>query len=121
MTLLQGYSAIPVELGFTHLRKVRGDNYCGVRAALYQVLSLGLPLPSGHTTHSCLASELSQGATWLHEWSFGHRLNFTKEQILNGFWECLDALDNMVSFFVFVGKTKINLIIHNSYTMNVCK
>ncbi|XP_071512736.1 uncharacterized protein [Panulirus ornatus] len=92
----QGYSAIPVELGFTHLRKVRGDNYCGVRAALYQMLSLGLPLPSGHVTHSCLTSELSQGATWLYEWSFGHRLDFTKEQILSGIWECLDALDNMV-------------------------
>nr|XP_045610164.1 uncharacterized protein LOC123765545 isoform X4 [Procambarus clarkii] len=92
----QGYSAIPIELGFAHLRKVRGDNYCGVRAALYQVLSLGLPLPSGHTTHSRLAAELDQGATWLREWSFGHRLNFTKEQILNGFWECLDALDSIV-------------------------
>ncbi|XP_042216421.1 uncharacterized protein LOC121862318 isoform X3 [Homarus americanus] len=92
----QGYSSIPIELSFTHLRKVRGDNYCGIRAALYQMLSLGLSLPNGHSTHSRLAVELSQGASWLREWSFGHRLNFTKEQILNGFWECLDALDSMV-------------------------
>ncbi|XP_069945000.1 uncharacterized protein [Cherax quadricarinatus] len=91
----QGYSAIPAELSFTHLRKVRGDNYCGVRAVLYQMLSLGIPLPSGHVTHSRLADELGQGSTWLREWSFGHRLNFRKEQILSGFWECLDTLDSM--------------------------
>lgn len=92
----QGYSAIPVELNLKHLRRVRGDNYCGVRAALYQMLSLGLPMPGGHTTHSRLATELKQGSTWLREWTFGHRLDFSKEQILNGFWECLDALDNIV-------------------------
>lgn len=97
---LQGYFAIPAELSYHHLRRVRGDNYCGVRAALYQILSLGLPLPSGHATHSRLAAELAEGATWLHEWSFGQRLDFTKGQVLNGFWECLDALDNMVSFNV---------------------
>lgn len=75
---------------------MRGDNYCGVRAALYQILSQGLPVPSGHATHTRLAAELNQGSTWLRDWSFGHRLSFSKEQVLNGFWECLDALDSMV-------------------------
>ncbi|XP_066982084.1 uncharacterized protein [Macrobrachium rosenbergii] len=92
----QGYSAIPVELNLKHLRRVRGDNYCGIRAALYQMLSLGLPLPNGHATHTRLATELKQGSTWLQDWTFGHRLHFSKEQILNGFWECLDSLDNLV-------------------------
>lgn len=93
----QGYSAIPVELNYHYLRRVRGDNYCGVRAALYQVLSMGLPVPSGHATHTRLAAELNQGSTWLQDWSFGQRLSFSKEQVLNGFWECLEALDSMVS------------------------
>ncbi|XP_069997788.1 uncharacterized protein [Penaeus vannamei] len=95
-TIKQGYSAIPVELNYHYLRRVRGDNYCGVRAALYQILSQGLPVPSGHATHTRLAAELNQGSTWLRDWSFGHRLSFSKEQVLNGFWECLDALDSMV-------------------------
>lgn len=93
----QGYSAIPAELNFKYLRQIRGDNYCGIRAALYQVLAGGLALPSGHTTHSRLALELTQGATWLREWTFGHRLNYTREEILNGFLDCLDALDSLVS------------------------
>ncbi|XP_047500123.1 uncharacterized protein LOC125046403 isoform X5 [Penaeus chinensis] len=95
-TIKQGYSAIPVELNYHYLRRVRGDNYCGVRATLYQILSLGLPVPSGHATHTRLAAELNQGSTWLRDWSFGHRLSFSKEQVLNGFWECLEALDSMV-------------------------
>ncbi|XP_042862989.1 uncharacterized protein LOC122247622 isoform X7 [Penaeus japonicus] len=95
-TIKQGYSAIPVELNYHYLRRVRGDNYCGVRAALYQVLSMGLPVPSGHATHTRLAAELNQGSTWLQDWSFGQRLSFSKEQVLNGFWECLEALDSMV-------------------------
>ncbi|KAK7068053.1 hypothetical protein SK128_023208 [Halocaridina rubra] len=92
----QGYSAIPAELNLKYLRRIRGDNYCGVRAAIYQMLSLGLPVPSGHATHTRLTAELKKGSSWLQEWTFGHRLNFPKEQILNGFWECLDALDNIV-------------------------
>lgn len=54
-------------------------------------------MPSGHTTHSRLASELTQGATWLREWTFGHRLSYTREEVLNGFLDCLDALDSLVS------------------------
>lgn len=92
----QGYSAIPAELNFRYLRQVRGDNYCGVRAALYQVLAQGIAVPNGHTTHSRLALELTQGATWLREWTFGHRLSYTREEVLNGFLDCLDALDSLV-------------------------
>ncbi|KAK8395400.1 hypothetical protein O3P69_006209 [Scylla paramamosain] len=95
-TIKQGYSAISMELNFKHLRQVRGDNYCGVRAALYQVLARGLAVPSGHTTHSRLASELTQGATWLRDWTFGHRLTYNREDVLNGFLDCLDALDSLV-------------------------
>uniref|UniRef100_A0A0P4W417 OTU domain-containing protein n=1 Tax=Scylla olivacea TaxID=85551 RepID=A0A0P4W417_SCYOL len=95
-TIKQGYSAISMELNFKHLRQVRGDNYCGVRAALYQVLARGFAVPSGHTTHSRLASELTQGATWLRDWTFGHRLTYNREDVLNGFLDCLDALDSLV-------------------------
>ncbi|XP_045120343.1 uncharacterized protein LOC123509836 isoform X7 [Portunus trituberculatus] len=95
-TIKQGYSAISMELNIKHLRQVRGDNYCGVRAALYQILARGLAVPSGHTTHSRLASELTQGATWLRDWTFGHRLNYSREDVLNGFLDCLDALDSLI-------------------------
>ena len=86
-----------MELNFRYLRQVRGDNYCGVRATLYQVLARGVGIPSGHTTHSRLASELTQGATWLRDWTFGHRLTYSREDVLNGFLDCLDALDSLVS------------------------
>ncbi len=40
--LNQGYQHIPAVLGLQHLRQVRGDNYCAIRAVLYQALVGGV-------------------------------------------------------------------------------
>ncbi len=36
--LFQGYESIPSALGKSHLRRIRGDNYCAIRATIYQCL-----------------------------------------------------------------------------------
>ena len=40
----KGYGLIPSHVGSYHLRRVRGDNYCAIRAALFQALVDGIPL-----------------------------------------------------------------------------
>ncbi|XP_076045085.1 uncharacterized protein LOC143027610 isoform X2 [Oratosquilla oratoria] len=95
-TIRQGYSAIPLELNLHHLRQIRGDNYCAVRAALYQVLRRGLPLPSGCDTYKSLSTHLLEGAQWLKQWTFARRFSYTSDNVLVGFKDCLDTLDKLV-------------------------
>lgn len=95
--LMQGYSKIPVLLGLQHLRRVRGDNYCGVRAAIFQTLAQGLHVPSGEKTFQYLSHALSnEGCGWLQDWTFAGRLPYQGNNILHGMGVCLHNLDNVV-------------------------
>ena len=40
----QGYAAISSFVNCHHLRQIRGDNYCSIRAVLFQALVGGLPI-----------------------------------------------------------------------------
>ena len=42
--ILQGYGRISSLTGCHHLRQIRGDNYCAIRAVLFQVLAGKLPV-----------------------------------------------------------------------------
>lgn len=97
-TILQGYSKIPTLLGLQHLRRVRGDNYCGVRAAIFQTLAQGLHVPSGEKTFQYLSHALSnEGCGWLQDWTFAGRLPYRGNNILHGMGVCLRNLDNVAS------------------------
>ncbi|KAK7862901.1 hypothetical protein R5R35_002453 [Gryllus longicercus] len=97
-TILKGYAEIPSLLGVQYLRSIRGDNYCGVRAALFQVLSKGLPLPSGSTVYDYLSNACRMGnSKWLQNWNFAGRLPYESSNVLHGMKSCLESLDNMVS------------------------
>lgn len=94
---MQGYSEIPVLLGLQHLRQVRGDNYCGVRAAIFQTLAQGLHVPSGEKTFQYLSHALNnEGCGWLEDWTFAGRLPYRGNNILHGMGVCLRNLDNVV-------------------------
>ena len=41
---LQGYGSISSLTGCHHLRQIRGDNYCAIRAVLFQALAGRLPI-----------------------------------------------------------------------------
>ena len=80
------------------MRRIRGDNYCGVRAAIFQTLSQGLPVPSGAETFQCLSHALnSEGCGWLQDWTFAGRLPYEGNKVLQGMEVCLRDLDNVVS------------------------
>lgn len=97
-TILQGYSEIPLLLGLQHLRRVRGDNYCGVRAAIFQTLAQGLHVPSGEKTFQYLAHAVSnEGCGWLQDWTFAGRLPYEGNNVLHGMGVCLRDLDNVAS------------------------
>ena len=46
MFFFQGYFEIPSLLGLNNLRVIRGDNYCAIRATLFQVLAQRIPILS---------------------------------------------------------------------------
>ncbi|XP_060681302.1 inactive ubiquitin thioesterase OTULINL-like [Hemiscyllium ocellatum] len=57
-----------------HLRKIRGDNYCALRAVLFQILSQGLPLPSWIREQDVTKipeKVFTQGCNWVQQYSFG--------------------------------------------------
>lgn len=89
----QGYSVISREVGLSRVRCIRGDQYCGVRAAVFQVLSSGHPLPRGAPALARLVAELASGATWIMSWTFGNRLHYGN--VLDGIRDCLETLDNV--------------------------
>lgn len=86
---------LEAEVGVSRLRCIRGDQYCGVRAALFQALSSGHPLPRCGPALARLAAEVAGGGQWLQDWTFARRLSYGN--VLDGIRDCLEALDDMVS------------------------
>ena len=78
--------------GLTHIQRVRGDNYCAVRAALYQLLSKGLPPPNANRCRRLLES----AGSWVTAWSFGSRLPYDVTTALAGIQDCLSTLSQLV-------------------------
>lgn len=81
-----------------YLRQIRGDNYCGVRAAIVQLLTQGLSLPSGSRTYESLFQLASSPTySWIQDWTFAGRLSYQGNSVLFGMQTCLNCLDNLVS------------------------
>ncbi|RUS72833.1 hypothetical protein EGW08_019398 [Elysia chlorotica] len=74
----QGYSRIPGLLACHRLSVVRGDNYCGLRSVLFQVLSSGLRVTRGWTGIVAMMDSLhglyTSGHAGLEDWTFANRL-----------------------------------------------
>ncbi|XP_022196804.1 uncharacterized protein LOC111054142 isoform X3 [Nilaparvata lugens] len=92
-TILKGYYEASRNLGFNYIRRIRGDNYCAVRAATFQVLSQGLTVPSGQHVYERLTN--SSASSYLSDWSFS-RLPQYSDNRLQGIRQCLLAFDEIV-------------------------
>ncbi|RZF40962.1 hypothetical protein LSTR_LSTR013217 [Laodelphax striatellus] len=92
-TILKGYYEASRNLGFNYIRRIRGDNYCAVRAATFQVLSHNLPVPSGEQVYERLTN--SSASSYLSDWSFS-RLPQYSDNRLQGIRQCLLAFDQLV-------------------------
>ncbi|CAG2058066.1 unnamed protein product [Timema podura] len=97
-TILKGYAEIQSMFGFQHLRRIRGDNYCGVRAAIFQTLSQGHQIPGGNATFEHLSRAVNNNnCGWLKNWKFASRLPYQRNNVLHGMKACLQSLDNLIS------------------------
>ncbi|XP_043234321.1 uncharacterized protein LOC122387834 isoform X2 [Amphibalanus amphitrite] len=90
-TMRQGYEEMASRYGLTHLQRVRGDNYCAVRAALYQLLAKGLPPPNANRCRHLLDS----AGDWVTAWSFGSRLPYDVSTARAGIHDCLSTLSQL--------------------------
>ncbi|XP_071438684.1 uncharacterized protein [Hetaerina americana] len=97
-TILKGYAEIPSILGLGHIRRVRGDNYCAVRATIFQTLSQSIAVPSGMETYQKLSSAHGGNCHWLQDWKFPEELPYCKNNVLHGMKVCLEKLDHVASF-----------------------
>lgn len=89
-----GYQEIINVTSRSAMRKIRGDNYCGLRATCFQILSQKLSVLE--TWGSCdelidLPQTLLQShrCSWLAQWSFAGRLKVTPKKRLDTLKSCL--------------------------------
>ena len=78
------------------MRRMRGDHYGILRASLCQMVMKKLPLPSSSAAIANIARDLDQGNDWIRSWTFGHRLPYGPDNVLQGMCHCLETLDRLV-------------------------
>ncbi|XP_029445906.1 inactive ubiquitin thioesterase OTULINL isoform X1 [Rhinatrema bivittatum] len=80
-----------------HLRQVRGDYYCVLRAVLFQIFSQGISFPSWMKEKEILKLPerllYSQGCNWIQQFSFGPE-KYTGSSVFIKLRKCLDFLKN---------------------------
>ncbi|XP_054840563.1 inactive ubiquitin thioesterase OTULINL isoform X2 [Eublepharis macularius] len=80
-----------------YIRQVREDNYCVLRAVLFQIFSQGIPLPPWMKAIDVLKLPekllYSQGCNWIQQYSFGPE-QYTSSNTLGKLRKCIDMLKN---------------------------
>ncbi|XP_067914707.1 inactive ubiquitin thioesterase OTULINL-like isoform X2 [Heterodontus francisci] len=70
----KAYKEIYLAHNIKKLRKIRGDNYCALRAVLFQILCQGIPLPSWMREQDVTKipeKVFTQGCNWVQQYNFG--------------------------------------------------
>ncbi|XP_069476539.1 inactive ubiquitin thioesterase OTULINL isoform X2 [Ambystoma mexicanum] len=82
------------------IRQVRGDNYCAIRAVLFQVFRKGLSFPSWMKEKDILKIPerllFSQGCNWIQQFSFGPE-RYAGPSVFVKLRKSIDALKNQWS------------------------
>ncbi|XP_078366282.1 uncharacterized protein LOC144650473 isoform X2 [Oculina patagonica] len=98
LAMKKGYDSISALTGCGHLRQIRGDNYCAIRAVLFQALAGRLPIlrlfgAKENPKLEKIPSKLSSsGAASLDQWSFANRLPVPQNEVI-------PTLENYLTFF----------------------
>ncbi|XP_032904356.1 inactive ubiquitin thioesterase OTULINL [Amblyraja radiata] len=77
-----------------HMRRIRGDNYCALRAVLFQIFSLGIPLPSWMKEQDItkLPEKIfMHGCNWVQQYNFGPE-RYTGNNVFGKLRKCLELL-----------------------------
>nr|XP_002128617.1 uncharacterized protein LOC100177299 isoform X2 [Ciona intestinalis] len=99
----KGYSKIISSVGCSYMRQVRGDNYCALRAAVFQILTQRLPVittcPDRATFLNTLPERLQEqyNCEWLKDWSFANRLPSDQNNRFNVMHACLTFFEEQLS------------------------
>lgn len=96
-----GYSQVVQSTGCESMRRIRGDNYCALRATLFQVLSQNLNILLSWKKIRDIISvpdELVQDykCGWLTEWSFAGRLRVSPKKKIDTLRQCLQSFCDQV-------------------------
>lgn len=96
-----GYTQVTGSTGCRFMRKVRGDNYCGLRAVAFQILSQNLNVLTSTKTLENIVSyplmlvkDLDCG--WLTRWSFAGRLSVSPRKRIDILCQCLKTLSEQI-------------------------
>lgn len=89
----QAYVELEMMTGCSRMRGIRGDQYGILRASLCQMVLKRLAFPASQAAAQRILIDLERGSCWIREWSFGHRLPYGPENIVEGIHECFNTLD----------------------------
>ncbi|CAI9588030.1 unnamed protein product [Staurois parvus] len=84
------------------LQYVKQDNYCVLRAVMFQVFSQGMPFPGWMKEKDILKLPekllYSQGCNWIQQFSFGHE-KYTGPKVYGKLRSCLESFKNQWAEF----------------------
>ncbi|XP_049679860.1 inactive ubiquitin thioesterase OTULINL isoform X4 [Accipiter gentilis] len=87
-----------------YVRQVRRDNYCVLRAVLFQIFSQGIPFPSWMKERDILKLPekllYSQGCNWIQQYSFGPE-RYTGPNAFGKLRKCMETLKTNVAVSPF--------------------
>ncbi|XP_036164433.1 ubiquitin thioesterase otulin isoform X2 [Myotis myotis] len=88
----QGYEEVSQK--FTSIRRVRGDNYCALRATLFQAMSQPAGLPSWlqDPELTLLPEKLISKYSWIKQWKLGLKFEGKSEDLVDKIKESLTLL-----------------------------
>lgn len=88
----KGYEEVSQK--FTSIRRVRGDNYCALRATLFQAMSLPSELPPWlqDPELTLLPERLISRYNWIKQWKLGLKLEGKSEDLVDKIKESLSLL-----------------------------
>nr|XP_031299225.1 ubiquitin thioesterase otulin [Camelus dromedarius]XP_031299237.1 ubiquitin thioesterase otulin [Camelus dromedarius]XP_031299244.1 ubiquitin thioesterase otulin [Camelus dromedarius]XP_031299248.1 ubiquitin thioesterase otulin [Camelus dromedarius] len=88
----KGYEEVSQK--FTSIRRVRGDNYCALRATLFQAMSQPAELPSWlqDPELTLLPEKLISKYSWIKQWKLGLKFEGKSENLVDKIKESLTLL-----------------------------
>ncbi|CAI9739963.1 Hypothetical predicted protein [Octopus vulgaris] len=104
----EAYDFVQQTFSCTYIRVIRGDNYCGIRSCIVQLLINGIAIKQEFATAEIVKNLLNQyleEPEWeLKRWSFARRLNYTdvKEMLFS----CIDEFYSQHNLALEMDKTE---------------
>eukprot|EP00794_Sanderia_malayensis_P016756 gene16756-18450_t len=95
----RGYQAVKHNTGYEYIRRIRGDNYCSIRAVLFKTLSSGIDTLKRFRNDGDIAQLpflLLDKYEWIDKWNFAKRIDLTHHSVTDTLSKCLAQLRDAV-------------------------